>query len=252
MGSFTIAFLGFGLLFYAQASVWESLFHEFILDLTADHPRWLRGFKAWWPSLWTVQVDHNVLHHYRTYRQSYVEMFSHPNDEARLQVALHRQYDPATVRAFIHSRYGSTFTWAVVVPYSVPTWLSFLWLLVLPSWPSMLGCLVASLLFSTPYVVFSMWVHLYMHMRFDRAMREAPFCLRLILRSPYGIAVRISHYVHHQDPKMNYNLQYLADRLRGRWRAPTNAEWDRMVVLGLIEPRHRAQFEGRSFLGHPF
>jgi hypothetical protein len=202
--------------------------------------------------LWTTHIDHNVLHHYRTYRHSYVEKFSHPDDEARLLSTLRRQYDAPTVRNFILSQYGSTFTWDGVVPYAIPIWLNFLWLLVMPSWPPALGCALANLLFSTPYFVFSLRVHLYMHMRFDQAMREAPFWLRIILRSPYGVAIRISHYVHHQDPKMNYNLQYLADRLRGRWRAPTQAEWDRMVVLGLIEPYHRTRLEGRSFLGHPF
>ena len=100
--------------------------------------------------------------------------------------------------------------------------------------------------------MFSKWVHPYMHMRFEDAMQETSGLLRRILGSPYGVAIRISHYVHHQDPKVNYNLQYLADRLRGRWRAPTPEEWDDMISLSLVEPHHRTQLEGRTFLGHPF
>lgn len=252
MESFAIAFLGFGTLFYIQSSVWESLFHEFLLDLTPERRAWLHRVKAWWPALWTVHVDHNVLHHYRTYRRSYVAQFSNAEEEARLLATLRRQFDGATVRTFIRSRYGSTFTWAGVVPYAIPTWINLLWLLTLDDGPAILGCGLANLVFSTPYFVFSMWVHFYMHMPFDQAMRKAPLWLRLILASPYGVAVRISHYVHHQDPKVNYNLQYFADRVRGKWRAPTSAEWDEMVAIGLIQPRHRRRLEGNSFLGHPF
>jgi hypothetical protein len=252
MGGFLISFCGFGVAFYAAASLWESLFHEFVLDITPAHRAWLFRMRRWWPSLWTVHVDHNVLHHYRTYRRSYVEMFSRPDEEAYLLAALRRQYSPREVRTFIRSRYGSTFTWDGVLPYAVPLWLGFLWLPLLPSWPAALGCVLANLLCSTPYFVFSMWVHRYMHMRFDQAMRDAPLWLRLILGSPYGVATRISHYVHHQNPRTNYNLQYLADRLRGRWRPPSATDWDRMVAIGLVNADHRLRLEGRSFLGHPF
>jgi hypothetical protein len=252
MASFILAFLGFGGLFYVQASVWESLFHEFILDLSPARRARLHRFKRWAPSAWLAHVDHGVLHHHRTYRASYVEMFSDPQEEAQLQAVLRRQYPKRIAGTFVRSRYGSTFTWEGVIPYAIPTWLNFLWLAALPGGPAQAGCAAANLVFSTPYFIFSMWAHAYLHMRFDAAMREAPGWLRPILASPYGVAVRISHYVHHQDPTVNYNLQYLADRLRGRWRAPTNREWDTMVALGLITPEHRAQFEGRPFLGHPF
>ncbi len=249
---FLIAFTGFAVLFHFQASLWESLFHEFVLDISPSRRAWMHSIRRWWPSLWTVHVDHNVLHHYRTYRASYVEMFSRAGEEARLQDALRRQFTPGAVRTFTKSRYGSTFTWYGVVPFAVPVWLGFVWLPVLNSWPEALGCVLANLLFSTPYFAFSMWLHPYLHMRFDRATRESPLWLRLILASPYGVAVRISHYVHHQDPRVNYNLQYGADRLRGRWRAPTAAEWDSMIAMGLIEARHRLRLEGRGFIGHRF
>jgi hypothetical protein len=204
------------------------------------------------PALWTVHVDHGVLHHYRTYRHSYVEQFADRSEEEALQATLRRQFDHPTAETFIRSKYGSSFTREGVLPYAIPIVLNLLWLPFLPAWPLALGCLAANIVFSTPYFIFSMWVHLYMHMRFDQAMSEAPLWIRVILRSPYGVAVRISHYVHHADPKMNYNLQYLADRLRGRWRAPTTTEWDRMEAIGLIDGGHRRRLEGRSFLGHPF
>jgi len=174
------------------------------------------------------------------------------DEEARLKAGLRRQFPQHLAEAFTQTRYGSTFTWLGLLPFAIPVWLNLLWLLALPPGAATAGCLAANLVFSTPYLVFSKWVHPYMHMRFEDAMQETSGLLRRILGSPYGVAIRISHYVHHQDPKVNYNLQYLADRLRGRWRAPTPEEWDDMISLSLVEPHHRTQLEGRTFLGHPF
>ena len=245
-------FLGAGVWFYIQSSVWESLFHEYLLDIGPRHRALLFRWRRWLPALWHVHYDHNVLHHYRTYRGSYVAQFDTPADEAALQRALRRQVDTATYREMVNSRYGATFTGAGVLPYAIPVALNLAWLLVTPGWPAFVAVFCANLAFATPYFVFSKWIHLHMHSRFDDAMREAPWPVRMVLRSRYGVAVRISHFVHHKSPAWNYNLQYLADRLRGRWRAPVAAEWDEMVEIGLITPKHRASFEGRSFLLHAF
>lgn len=252
MLDFILAFAGFGLLFHVQASFWESLFHEHILDLTPERRVRFHRLKGVWPRLWATHFDHGVLHHYRTYRASYVERFRDGGEEARLQDRLRRQFPRHLAEAFTRTRYGSTYTWLGLLPFAIPLWLNLLWLAALPSGAAMAGCLMANLVFSTPYLVFSKWVHPYMHMRFADAMQQAPGLLRRILGSPYGVAVRVSHYVHHEDPRVNYNLQYLADRLRGRWRAPTPGEWDDMIALGLVEPHHRTRLEGRTFLGHPF
>lgn len=252
MLDFLLALLGFGLLFYVQASFWESLFHEYVLDLTPALRVWGYRHRALWPSLWRAHVDHAVIHHHMTFRRSYTEMFSHPDEETRLRGILERQYPPKNAETFRRSRYGASFTWEGLLLVGAPLWLNFLWLLALPTTPAMAGCVAANLVFSTPYLIFSKWVHPYMHMRFDAAMQAAPPPLRLILKSPYGVATRVSHYVHHQDPRTNFNLQYLADLLRGRWRQPNASEWEQMIALGLIEPRHRQRLEGRRFLLHPF
>jgi hypothetical protein len=244
-------FFGAGVWFYIQSSIWESLFHEFVLDVTPEHRAFLFRNRSWLPALWHVHFDHNVLHHFRTYRRSYVEQFSHPEEEAELQSVLRRQVDEATFRHMVNSRYGATFTSAGYLPYAAPILLNLAWLPFAPSLAAGCALLAANLVFATPYFVWSKWVHLRMHCRFEEAM-EAPWPLRTILASPYGVATRISHFVHHRDPRRNYNLQYFADRIRGRWRAPTKAEWDEMVAMGLVTPDHRRRFEGRSFLLHPF
>jgi hypothetical protein len=252
MLEFLVTFGSFGLLFHIQASFWESLFHEYVLDLTPARRIQRFRTRAIWTGLWRAHVDHAVLHHHMTFRHSYIEMFRHPEEEVRLRGILERQYPLKDARTFTRSQYGASFTWKGLLLFGAPLGLNFLWLFVLPTPTAVAGCVAANLLFSTPYLIFSKWVHPYMHMRFDLAMHAAPPLLRLILGSTYGVAIRVSHYVHHQDPRTNYNLQYLADLVRGRWRRPRATEWDQMIALGLIEPRHRQRLEGRSFLFHSF
>jgi hypothetical protein len=85
MLDFILALTGFGLLFHVQASFWESLFHEHVLDLTPERRVRFHTLRGIWPRLWATHFDHGVLHHYRTFRQSYVEMFHDADEEARLQ-----------------------------------------------------------------------------------------------------------------------------------------------------------------------
>lgn len=252
MLAFISAFLAFGALFYLQASFWESLFHEHLLDLTPARRERVHRLRRNWPMLWAIHVDHAVLHHHRTFRRSYTEMFSEPGEEARLQAVLRRQFPARIARGFTETRYGASFTWRGLIPFAVPVWLNLLCLPLLPTGPTALGCLAANLVFATPYLALSKWVHPYMHQRIADALAEAPPVIRQILGSTYGVATRVSHFVHHRDTRVNFNLQLGADRLRGRWRAPTALEWDEMVAMGLVEARHRARLEGRTFLGHPF
>lgn len=252
MLAFVSALAGFGALFYLQAALWESLFHEYILDLTPARRERVHRLRRLLPMLWAIHVDHAVLHHHRTFRRSHVEMFSGAGEEARLQAVLRSQFPARIARGFVETRYGSTFTWRGMVPFALPVWLNLCWLLVLPPGPAALGCLAANIVFSTPYLALSKWVHPYMHRRFDDALTEAPSVIGWVLGSTFGLAIRVSHFVHHRDPRVNFNLQFGMDRPRGRWRAPTPGEWDEMLALGLVTPRHRARLEGRTFLGHPF
>jgi|GEM_PF-1979156 len=249
---FGLWFLGAGAWFYAQSSMFESLFHEFIFDVTPRHRAFLFKHRRWLPALWHVHYDHNILHHYQTYRTTYVEQFSRPGEEAALQAVIARQVDEATYRQLVKSRYGATFTSEGHLPYAIPILINLLWLLWVPSLAAGVAVVLANLIFATPYFAFSKWIHLHMHSRYEDMLREAPWPARWVLISPYGVAVRISHFVHHRHPARNYNLQYFADLIRGRWIPPSRREWDEMIEMGLVLPRHRIAFEGRSFLLHPF
>ena len=252
MLEFLIFFVSFGAWFYIQSSLWESLFHQYFLDLSPRDRACLFRIRKWAPAIWNIHYDHNVLHHHRTYRSSYVQQFASAREEARLRAVLVKQFDAATVREMTTSRYGATFTRAGHIPFAIPIILNLGWLAVVHGPVQIAAVLCADLIFATPFFIFSKWVHPYMHARFDEAALTAPVPLRWVVTSPYAVAVRISHYVHHCDPTRNYNLQYFADLIRGKWRAPTGAEWSDMVAQGVILPRHRTALEGRRFLLHPF
>jgi hypothetical protein len=249
---FLLWFAGAGCAFYLQASIWESLLHEHVLDVGVERRSLFYRLRDKLPMLWFGHLDHSTLHHYQTYRACYTEQFSSPEEEERLKAVLARQYPSEIVAMRVRSRYGATFTWSGVPMYGLPALLSFLWLFAAPSVTAAWAIALANILFSTHFLMHSKWVHPYLHMRFDRAMASAPPVLRWFLRTPYGLAIRISHFVHHRAPACNFNLQYGADLLRGKWRAPTSAEWDEMAEIGLVLPEHRARFEGRRILLHPF
>ncbi|HEX3366715.1 hypothetical protein [Phenylobacterium sp.] len=244
-------FLGAGVVFYLEASFWESLFHEFLLDLNPARRRWMFALKRFAPSLYLEHYAHNVLHHFRTYRGAYTRQFESEAERLALDVAMRKHLTPRQFRRVTTHHYGASFE-APALPYLAPALLNLLCLPLLPDVAARAGVLAADLVFATPYWAYSKWMHLYLHRRFDAAVAEAPGWMSVWLRSDYGVAVRISHYLHHRQPTWNYNLQYGADLLRGRWRPPTAADWDDMLTIGLVTPAHRARFEGRRVWLHPF
>jgi hypothetical protein len=245
-------FLGAGALFYLEASFWESLFHEFLLDLSPARRRWIFTLRRWAPALYLEHYAHGVLHHFRTYRGAYTRQFASEAERQALDAAIRKHLTASQFRRVTtHHGYGVSFE-APGAPYLAPALLNLLWLPFLPDLAARAAVLAADLVFATPYWAYSKWAHLYLHRRFDAAIAEAPRWLRGWLRSDYGVAARISHYLHHRHPTSNFNLQFGADLLRGRWRAPTAADWDDMLAIGLVTPAHRARFEGRRVWLHPF
>lgn len=249
---FMLWFVGAGCFFYVQSSIWESLLHEHVLDVGAQRRALFYRLRHVLPMLWFGHFDHNTLHHYRTYRPSYVDQFASPEGEERLKAALAREHSPQIVSERVRSRYGATFTWIGMPMYGLPALLNCGWLFVAPTQTAATALICANVIFATQFLIHSKWVHPYLHMRFHQAIETAPPLLRWLIQTPYGLAIRISHFVHHRQPSCNYNLQYGGDLLRGKWRPPTAAEWDEMVEIGLVTAEHRRRFEGRRFLLHQF
>jgi hypothetical protein len=92
-----------------------------------------------------------------------------------------------------------------------------------------------SFLFLCPvvfHVLVSTHIHVYLHSRDE----DAPLCIKWFLRSSYGRALKVHHYLHHKHVQCNYNFFYLgADWIRRTHRDASNEEMADMLRIGLID-----------------
>ena len=237
-------------LFYAFASSWESLFHQYILDVVPRTKVQRFRYHRWLPDLWFACFSHNVVHHYQTFRTSYVRQFRDHHEEAALRQKLTDVLGPADFDDVVASRFGLSFTWSSSRYFGLPFVLNFGWVVLCPTESAAMAVALANVLGTLPYLILSKYVHPHLHTPFA-GIDAAPRVMRALLRSRYGLAIRIGHFVHHRDPTCNYNLQLFADLARGRWRAPSHSQWDEMVRIGLVTDAHRHALEGSSVLLHP-
>lgn len=237
---------------YLAASFFESLFHDQILDVSAQRARFYFKIRKYFPGFWNIHVAHGVLHHHQTYKKSFAEQFSTPSDRQNLIEKLQKGNTRETVSDFVNSNFGNTFTKKGFIFYSIPVYIPIIFSLLFIPPHQAAAISIASFISGTPFFILSKWVHPYLHMTYEESLRCAPPWIRHIISSRYGVAIRISHWVHHREPRYNLNLQYGADLLRGRFRPPTPSQWTEMLLQGVILPEHQAMFENRLFLGHRF
>lgn len=250
LGDLFVLFCVCSFLFYGIASFWESLFHQFILDVIPRTKVQRFKYHRWLPDLWFANFSHNVVHHYQTFRTSYVLQFSDPGEELALRRKLMKILGPADFGEVAASRFGLSFTWSSSRYFGLPLVLNLAWIGLCPTYAAAMTVVLANILGTLPYLILSKYVHPYLHEPFAN-VDTAPRLVRAFLRSRYGVAIRIGHFIHHRDPTRNYNLQLFADLARGCWRPPVQREWDEMVRIGLVTHAHRKAFEGNTILMHP-
>jgi hypothetical protein len=221
---------------YVAATLSESLLHNHFGHATAS-------FRALWKRMGWISrgfaftfYGHAVIHHGRTFRVDYVTQFK---DEAEKR-AVDEDLERRGWAALGEEAYGLT-----IGPRDFVNFL-LLPLLTLPliqlvggPWAT-LSALVPIL--STPLL--SRYVHPYLHMRYDEAVRFAPAPIRLLIRTAYFRRVARHHYVHHRYPSCNFNLLLGGDWLLGVHRSPTLDDLQKMNALGLLRPLHLA--DGRD------
>jgi hypothetical protein len=245
-------FLGFGLIFYLQSSLWESLFHEYVLDVRPwsrvgkhEASRWLRSW-------WFCAFEHGNVHHYLTYVHNYTQRFRSHQDEQKLATILSRRLSPKELRSMQACQYGASITWFGARYFMLPVYLNLMWIFAADGVANTLAVILADLIFGIPFVLFSKFVHPFLHLRYDDLRTPTSWLMRAFLCSSYGLAMRVLHFVHHRVPTRNYSLQIGADILRGRWLPPTEMDWENMLRIGLIAPEHRVILQRHPLLGHRF
>jgi hypothetical protein len=221
------AFLGFAL-GYLIASYIESFLHEHVSDAPATRVAQWSRYPRLFRSLIKTRFSHHVVHHHLTFRADYVTQFSSEEERLRLYKTLKARGRHGDI--ILRGNYANHLHAEGAVVFALPFILvGLLALWVVPM--SFAAGLLPSLALPP---LFSYFVHPYLHMPTDRAERDAPRAIAMLLRTPYARALRINHFLHHEyHGTSNFNLVLGADVLRRKARVMTESDLAKMRKLGV-------------------
>lgn len=212
---------------YLVASWIESAMHQHVSDAPNKTVKGWERFPRLFRYLIRTRFSHHVVHHRRTFKQDHITQFrSEAEREALdLELATHGAHGEIIRRSNYAVRLHGSGSLVFVAP-------------LLPAIP-----LAAMLLGSAGVVgvcltlalppLFSQFIHPYLHMPHERAVREAPSITAWLLKRTYFRAMARNHYMHHRYVASNFNLVLGADHLRRHYRAPSAADLAEMQRLGL-------------------
>jgi hypothetical protein len=212
---------------YIAASWIESYMHQHVSDApNKSVKRWER-FPRVLGYLIRTRYSHHVVHHRRTFKQDHVTQFRSEEERAALDGELLGR--GAHGRLILRSMYAVRLHGSGALVFIAP---------LLPAVPltffllGPLGTLGACLSLALP-PLFSHFIHPYLHMPHERAVREAPWLTAWLLRRWYFREMARNHFMHHRYVASNFNLVLGADHLRRVWRRPGSRDLDEMGRLGL-------------------
>lgn len=212
---------------YVVASLIESIVHQHVSDApNKSVKRWER-IPRLCRYLIRTRYSHHVVHHRKTFKQDHVTQFRSESERETLDQELaglgyHGQIIQRSLYAVRLHGSGALVFIAPLLP-AIP-----LTAFMLGMWGTV-GCCVALAL--PP--LFSHFIHPYLHMSHERAVREAPRTTAWLLRRWYFRSMARNHYMHHRYVASNFNLVLGGDVLRRRYRAPTASDLCEMQRLGL-------------------
>lgn len=220
---------------YLAATLAESFVHQHVQHAGPRFRRLQRRYPRLLGAFARAYYSHHVVHHHLTFRRDYARQFAGPEDQTQTDARIERHWR-GYLRQIRAERYGLTLggAWgyamfvAPVVPAAAAIYLAL----------GAVAAAAALVPLAVAYPLASELVHPLLHRRLaehppgwaGRAGRWA--CRRRVVRY-----VLMHHYVHHRDPRVNFNLLPGGDFLRGVGRRPTAAECAAMAALGVIEPR---------------
>lgn len=212
---------------YLAASLIESVMHQYVSDApNKSVKRWER-FPQLFRYLIRTRYSHHIVHHRKTFKQNHVTQFRNASERHTLDAELvelgdHGQLIQRSNYAVRLHGSGALVFVAPLLPI-IP-----LALYTLGVW-GMLGVCAALLL--PP--LFSHFIHPYLHMPHELAVKVAPFVTAWLLRRWYFREMARNHYMHHRYVASNFNLVLGGDILRRRYRACSQADLAEMQRMGL-------------------
>lgn len=214
-----------GIVGYLIVSVAESFLHNNVQHgrsrvrrFWEKHARLLGPFSK-------AYFSHHIIHHCRTFRRNHVTQFRSQQEQDLLNAELTGFHGALIQR----ERYGLSLVGVGILMFLMPV-IGFLPLIywLLGGW-----ALIGALIPFTFYPMSSKYLHPYLHMRYDEALRSAPPLLRWFLRTRYCRFIYRHHYLHHRYVRCNYNLLFGGDLLLGVYRRATPADLEDLRAIGL-------------------
>jgi hypothetical protein len=215
------------LLGYATVSLAESFLHRNMQHASRKLRDLCQRLGSAGKAVIRAHLSHTVVHHGRTYKKSHVQQFRSPEERVELDRWL---VDRHAGERIIQEKYGLSLADTGVLWFIAPV----LPLFALYTWLLPLPMTIGTLVFLVIYPCSSMFLHPYLHMTKEEAMRAASPSMRWLLGTRYVQFISRHHYLHHRYIHCNYNLLWLGDFVLGHHRRASQQDLDLMKEIGMI------------------
>jgi hypothetical protein len=224
-----IAQLGLGFCIgYVAASLIESTMHQHVSDAPYKVVRLWERYPRIFKYFMRTRYSHHVVHHTKTFRQDFVTQFRSDAEREALDEEL--RHKGAHGRMILRSRYAVKLHGSGALVFVAPLLPAALLVNAAFSVPAAIGASMALLL---PPLL-SNFVHPYLHMPHEEAIRTAPRATAFLLRTWYFRAMARNHYMHHRYVVSNFNLLLGGDHIRRKYRRPSPKDLAEMARIGLV------------------
>jgi len=210
---------------YLIVSVAESFLHNSVQHGRSQARKFWEKHALLMGPFSRAYFSHHIVHHCRTFRKNHVTQFRSQKEKDQLDAELTGFHGALIQR----ERYGVSLADVGVLMFLLPV-IGFVPLIywLLGGW-GLSGALIPF----TLYPMSSMFLHPYLHMRYDDSLRTAPPFLRWFLRTRYCRFIYRHHYLHHRYVRCNYNLLFGGDFLLGVYRRATPEDLEDIRAIGL-------------------
>ena len=235
--------LGWMVTSFNEAVVHEKMLHVNDLPINGARPASTTKPRSWVSKLYSASPEwvkkpikeawfgHTKIHHFRTFSQDQVTQFKTPEEKEKLDAYLAKEGRDDLQDA----EYGLTLSGSGYLTFQA---------LSSPTYALAIGAatmLGAGPLFAAGFLLaavggeyVSKEYHRYTHKPAKTALAEASLPMKMFLKTDLSRFNVRSHFAHHQDPSVNFNLLPGADWVRGTYQKATVAQEEELRRLKVL------------------
>lgn len=193
---------------YVVSTLIESILHHKV----SDAPKRTLDFWMRYPRLFSIFIkanySHHIIHHRKTFRKNYITQFEDEQEREALDAVLAARGKHGKI--IRKSRYAMTLQGSGALVFVLP-FLPVTMLLFIVSPPTFAGAFAVA---TTLSPLLNNFIHPYLHMRHEDAIRRAPRGIAFLLKTAYFRKMVRHHYLHHKYVACNFNLLLGGDWMR--------------------------------------